>query len=90
MQVVTVGHASNGRYRPGGSGKSCGRTCRACLRVLREGQRVLRVNDYNFVHLPCLRELIDDEPDFYSESMVRREFAAIRQRLIEQHGRTHA
>lgn len=89
MQVVTVGHASNGRLRASRKGRSQGRTCRACHRVLREGQRVLRIDDYNFVHLPCLREVIGDDPDFYSDSMVQREFAAIRQRLIDQHGRKH-
>lgn len=90
MQVVTVGHASNGRVCDPSTGRSQGRTCRACLRVLREGQRVLRVNDYNFVHLPCLRELVGAEPSFYSESQVQREFAAIRQRLIDEYGRKHA
>lgn len=82
MQVVTVGYASNGRYLGAGR-RPKGRTCKICVRVLREGQRVLRVDDWTFLHLPCLRDTVGDDPAFLDPSVVLREFEALRKKLVE-------
>lgn len=64
MQVVTVRRASNGRA---GYGKtSWGRQCKECRKVLKEGQRVLRITSQAYVHVRCLSDLIAGEPDSMS------------------------
>lgn len=64
MQVLTVGYASNGRG--GYNGRSWGRQCKHCKKVLREGERVLKVSQRDYVHVRCVWGLIGGEPDCMS------------------------
>lgn len=84
MQVVTVGRATNGR-RMSANGRTAGNTCKICVRVLREGERVLRIDDFTFVHLPCLRDLVGADPEFLHPSVVQHEFELARAELMERH-----
>lgn len=82
MRVVTVGRFTNGRLRRYG-GRSVGRACKICSYTLREGQRVLRIDESRFAHLPCLREMCMEEPEFLADSEVELEVERLRAELTE-------